>query len=479
MNLPQEVRYRAYADWSTDEIAKINDNVKQSPWHASYHIEPKTGLLNDPNGFSFFNGKYTLFYQNWPFGAAHGLKEWVHTESDDLVHFHETGAELRPDTEHDSHGAYSGSAYEIDGKLFLFYTGNVRDENWVRDPLQIGAWMDKDYNITKCEDVLIHQPSDVTEHFRDPQIFNYKGQFYAIVGAQSLDKSGFVKLYKAVDNNVENWEEVGNLEFGGTGSEYMIECPNLVFVDEKPVLLYCPQGLDKSELNYGNIYPNTYKVCQAFDTANAKLVGASEIQNLDYGFEAYATQGFNAPDGRTLIVSWIGLPDVDYPTDKYDYQGAMSLVKELSIKDGKLYQYPVEAITSLRAESENFATKAETNNTYELELQFPANQKSEILLFADDKGNGLSLTVDTKDGKIILDRSKAGVQYATEFGTTRECSIDPKETSANIFVDNSIIEIFINKGEKVFTSRVFPEEGQNGIQIKSGEPTGTYFELKY
>lgn len=53
MNLPQEVRYRAYADWSKDEIAKINDNVKQSPWHASYHIEPKTGLLNDPNGFSF------------------------------------------------------------------------------------------------------------------------------------------------------------------------------------------------------------------------------------------------------------------------------------------------------------------------------------------------------------------------------------------------------------------------------------------
>ncbi len=157
----------------------------------------------------------------------------------------------------------------------------------------------------------------------------------------------------------------------------------------------------------------------------------------------------------------------------------MSLVKELSIKNGKLYQYPVEAITSLRAASETFANKSETTNTYELELIFPENQKSEILLFADEKGNGLSLTVDTKDGKIILDRSKAGVQYATEFGTSRECSIDTKETSANIFVDNSIIEIFINKGEKVFTSRVFPEEGQNGIKIKSGEASGTYFELKY
>ncbi|PHL03701.1 sucrose-6-phosphate hydrolase [Enterococcus faecium] len=479
MNLPQETRYRAYSDWSKEEIAKINENVNQSPWHASYHIEPRTGLLNDPNGFSFFNGKYNLFYQNWPFGAAHGLKEWIHTESDDLVHFYVTGAELRPDTEHDSHGAYSGSAYEVDGKLFLFYTGNVRDKKWIRDTLQIGAWMDKDHNITKCENILIHKPADVTEHFRDPQIFNYKGQLYTIVGAQNLEKSGFIKVYKATDNNVEIWEEVGNLDFGSTGSEYMIECPNLLFVDEKPVIIYCPQGLDKSELNYDNIYPNTFKICQSFDTENIKLVGASEIQNLDYGFEAYATQGFNTPDGRTLIVSWIGLPDIDYPTDKYNYQGAMSLVKELSIKDGKLYQYPVETITSLRVSSEEFTSKVETNNTYELELTFPTNQKSELLLFSDSKGNGLSLIVDTKEGKIILDRSKAGIQYATDFGTIRECSIDTKETTANIFVDNSIIEIFINKGEKVFTSRVFPENHQNGIQIKSGEPTGKYFELKY
>lgn len=479
MDMPQNVRYRAYSDWTSQEIQEINNNVKKSPWHATYHIEPKTGLLNDPNGFSFFNGKYTLFYQNWPFGAAHGLKQWVHTESEDLVHFTETAVRLLPDHAHDSHGAYSGSAYEIDGKLFLFYTGNVRDENWVRDPLQIGAWMDKEGKIEKFENVLIQQPNDVTEHFRDPQIFEYKGQFFAIVGAQSLDKKGFIKLYKAVDNNVENWEFVGDLKFGGTGSEYMIECPNLVFVDDKPVLLYSPQGLDKSELDYDNIYPNTYKICQTFDTKNAELIGASEILNLDYGFEAYATQGFNAPDGRTLIVSWIGLPDVDYPTDKYDYQGAMSLVKELTIKDGKLYQYPVETITSLRDSEENFSEKSTTSNTYELEVTFPANDKSELLLFADDKGNGLRLTVDTKEGIVTLDRNKAGVQYATDFGTSRHCSIDKDETTANIFVDKSIVEIFINKGEKVFTSRVFPEEGQDGIQIVSGKPSGKYFELKY
>ena len=479
MNLPQEIRYKAYADWTADEITKIKENVAKSPWHVTYHIEPKTGLLNDPNGFSYFNGKFSLFYQNWPFGAAHGLKQWVHTESEDLVHFTETGVVLLPDHPHDSHGAYSGSAYEIDDKLFLFYTGNVRDENWVRDPLQIGAWMDKEGHIEKFEEVLIQQPDDVTEHFRDPQIFDYQGQFYAIVGAQSLEKSGFIKLYKATNNNIKQWEFIGNLEFGGKGSEYMIECPNLVFVDNHPVLLYSPQGLDKSELNYDNIYPNTYKICQSFDTQNAILKGASEIQNLDYGFEAYATQGFNAPDGRALIVSWIGGPDVDYPTDQYDYQGAMSLVKELSIRDGKLYQYPVEAIKELRSTEEIFVEKTTTDNCYELDLTFPANEIGELLLFADTKGNGLRLIVDTINGKVTLDRSQAGVQYATDFGTTRQCDITTNKTQVRIFVDKSIIEIFINKGEKVFTSRVFPEAGQTGIKLLAGQPTGTYFELKY
>ncbi|WP_162011961.1 sucrose-6-phosphate hydrolase [Streptococcus sp. S784/96/1] len=476
MNLPTEIRYRRYEDWTEAEKTKIAENVAKSPWHATYHLEPKTGLLNDPNGFSYFDGKYHLFYQNWPFGAAHGLKQWVHTTSTDLVHFEETGVTLLPDHAHDSHGAYSGSAYEINDKLFLFYTGNVRDENWVRDPLQIGAWMHKDGTIEKFEDVLIQQPEDATEHFRDPQIFDYQGQFYAIVGAQNHEKSGFIKLYKAVDNDVKNWTVVGNLKFGSTGSEYMIECPNLVFVEGKPVLLYSPQGLNKTELAYDNIYPNTYRVFEHFNTEAPALTGNGKLENLDYGFEAYATQGFNSPDGRAFIVSWIGLPDVDYPTDRYDYQGAMSLVKELSIKNGKLYQKPVAAMETLRQSSEALASKKVTGNTYELELTVHANTTADLLLFADEAGNGLRLTVDTKDGKVILDRSACGEQYATDFGTTRDCHIAPSDTSIRLFADKSIVEIFVNDGEKVFTSRVFPAENQTGLIVPKGV-VGTYYEL--
>ena len=176
MEWTTERRYRRYEDWSNDEIKQIKEKMAQSPWHTRYHVEPKTGLLNDPNGFSYFDGKWILFYQNFPFGAAHGLKSWVQLESDDLVHFSETNVKVLPDTKLDSHGAYSGSAMQFGDNLFLFYTGNVRDENWIRHPYQIGALLNKDGKITKIDKVLIDQPSDSTDHFRDPQIFNFKGQ---------------------------------------------------------------------------------------------------------------------------------------------------------------------------------------------------------------------------------------------------------------------------------------------------------------
>ena len=320
----------------------------------------------------------------------------------------------------------------------------------------------------------------MTAHFRDPQIFFHEGEYYTIIGAQDIQKKGIVKLYKAQNSDYHNWTFVGDLDFQNDKTSYMIECPNLVFVDKQPVLLYCPQGMAKNVLPYDNIYPNMYKIADRFDTENAVLINPSDIQNLDYGFEAYATQAFNAPDGRALSVSWLGLPEVAYPTDKFDYQGVLSLVKELKIKDGKLYQYPVEAITSLRKDQgAPFANQTKTNNVYELELTIAADTQAEFILFADENGRGFKILMDTEKGQITIDRSEAGEQYALEFGQTRSCEIEPGSLTANIFIDRSVFEIFINKGEKVFSGRVFPHENQHGIMIKQGDISGTYYELDY
>ncbi|MGT2667619.1 sucrose-6-phosphate hydrolase [Streptococcus rifensis] len=479
MAFDSNLRYRPYEDWSTEEIKQIEENVAKSPWHSHFHIEPRRGLLNDPNGFSYFDGKWQLFYQWFPFGAAHGLKSWVHTSSEDLVHFEETGIVLEPDHPLDTHGMYSGSAMQMEDQLFIFYTGNVRDKDWIRHPYQNGALMDKDGKVVKFDLPLITQPADTTDHFRDPQIFLYDDQYYAIIGGQDLTNKGIIKLYKAVNNDYKNWEEVGDLAFGNDRTAYMMECPNLLFVDNHPVLLYCPQGLDKAVLDYDNIYPNMYKIGQGFDPEKAEILEPSALQNLDYGFECYATQGFNAPDGRALTVSWLGLPDVAYPTDDYDYQGALSLVKELSLKDGKLYQYPVDTITSLRQDEKAFAAQMETNNIYELQLTIPKDSQTELVLCADTDGKGLKLSIDLQEGSFTVDRSQAGEQYALDFGQTRSCSLDNQNTTLAIFMDKSIFEIFINKGEKVFSGRVYPNDDQTGIRLTQGQAEGTFYTLNH
>ena len=155
------------------------------------------------------------------------------------------------------------------------------------------------------------------------------------------------------------------------------------------------------------------------------------------------------------------------------------MVKELTIKDGKLYQYPVAAIKDLGASEEEFSNRSKSKNTYEIELNLEADSQNEIVLLADKDGKGLTINFDLVNGQVTVDRSQAGEQYAQEFGTIRSCSVTNQATTVNIFIDNSVFEIFINKGEKVFSGRVFPHEDQNGILIKSGNPTGTYYELEY
>ena len=80
--------------------------------------------------------------------------------------------------------------------------------------------------------------------------------------------------------------------------------------------------------SYQNIYPNMYTLAETFDLENL-LVQAGPFENLDEGFDVYATQAFNAPDGRHLrSVDW--LPEITYPSDVEGWANGLSLVKELT-----------------------------------------------------------------------------------------------------------------------------------------------------
>ncbi|RPA61263.1 sucrose-6-phosphate hydrolase [Aerococcus agrisoli] len=467
----QQARYRAYADWSPSYLAELNALADQSPWRNQFHIEPKTGLLNDPNGFSYFNGQWHLFYQYYPFGPVHGLKSWNHLVSEDLIHWQALGLGLEADSALDSHGAYSGTAIADGDVLRLFYTGNVRDEDWTRIPLQNTVTMDSD-NQLASEKMTIIPPLDLaTDHFRDPMYFSQNGESWIVIGGQrKSDLKAALYLYKATDNDLTKWTFHSELTVPQADTAYMFECPNINFVDGKAFVTFCPQGISSDQLDSKNIYPNAYFIADAF-TEDGTLTGAGTLQNLDYGFDAYASQLINSPDGRVLGVSWLGLPEVDYPSDDYGYQGALSLVKEYRIQNDQLFQYPVAETLQLRGEEQTFGTQIDLgHNHYEYAFTVDANQTAEIALFANvDKSKAVTLSIDTKNGTLILDRSNMGTTFATDFGTSRQLDLTPGEpVTVNIFADSSVLEIFVNHGAYVLSSRIFPGDKDQTNIIASG-----------
>lgn len=477
----QADRYRNYQEWSEDYKKALDHRADQSPWRNHFHIEPQTGLINDPNGFSFYNGEWQLFYQYYPFGPVHGLKSWYHLTSKDLIHWEKKGIGLLPDSPLDSHGAYSGSAVADGDDLRLFYTGNVRDENWQRHPKQNTVTFNLEKGIFTEKELIIDEIDLATDHFRDPMYFTAHGKSWLVIGGQrASDKKGTLYLYQTETDNLGQWTFHSELPLTQADSAYMFECPNINQVDGKVFVTFCPQGIDQDQLTYQNIYPNAYITADSF-TAEGKLENPGQLQNLDYGFDVYASQLINAPDGRVLGVSWLGLPEVDYPTDQYGYQGALSLVKEFNIRDGQLYQYPVAETRTLRQAPVHFSDHVEVNaNAYEYAFNVASDKEATIYLYADaDQKHFVTLSISTIDGKIKLDRSKMGTEFGTEFGTSRQLDLTGYEkVTVNVFADESILEIFINDGAYVLSSRIFTGSDQQKHIFVEGTDNNVIYPLQ-
>ncbi|PAF16572.1 glycosyl hydrolase family 32, partial [Shouchella clausii] len=85
----------------------------------------------------------------YPFGAMHGMKHWAHVKSADLVNWERLPAALVPVEDYESHGAYSGASLEVDGNLYLYYTGNIKYSAEERSANQCLAIMDQEGKIQK------------------------------------------------------------------------------------------------------------------------------------------------------------------------------------------------------------------------------------------------------------------------------------------------------------------------------------------
>ncbi|MGZ0039265.1 glycoside hydrolase family 32 protein [Paenibacillus ottowii] len=488
MKMTREQKYRLIEQAEPGEIASLQKKVEQCPWRQSFHIQPPTGLLNDPNGFSYYQGEYHLFYQWFPLGTDHGMKYWYHLKSKDLATWNSAGIGITPGDHFDSHGAYSGSALEHEGKLYMMYTGNTRDENWIRHPYQCMAVMDENGQITKWEHPVIdHVPEGYTDHFRDPKLWKDGDSFYCVIGAQRTNSTGCVVLYRSTD--LHTWQFEGELNTGLKSFGYMWECPDYFELNGAGVLVFSPQGLEPSGDENHNIYQSGYVIGQLLDTKTRTLEHGA-FHELDRGFDFYAPQTMIDPQGRRIMVAWMGLPDIEYPTDPNGWAHCLTLPRELTLYEGKLLQRPIPELTTLRRNREDRVadTLSSESKTYEgfkgtaYELICEVDLLDANIFGIEFRASETEKTVikyNAISRKLVLDRSQSGESVAAEYGEVRQCTWDKDHIKLHLFVDTSSVEIFVNDGEEVFTSRIFPHPESDEIRFFADKGEALFQAVKW
>ena len=103
-------RHIRITDMPAEYFQRIQETTRKDPYYPVWHIAPKCGLMNDPNGLCEINGIHHIFYQWFPAGPVHGLKHWYHLTTKDFIHYEDHGVAMYPDTESDSYGCYTGMA---------------------------------------------------------------------------------------------------------------------------------------------------------------------------------------------------------------------------------------------------------------------------------------------------------------------------------------------------------------------------------
>lgn len=437
---------------------KIMNLAKNDPWYPSYHIAPKHGLLNDPNGLAYINGYYHIFYQWYPFGPVHGLKYWYHLVTKDFISFEDKGIALAPDMDADDRGCYTGMMLQEQ----VYYTG-------VHGPDKLPSVCKADFKNEKLTNkrTLFEMDSNLTtRNFRDPYVWAHNGYYYMLNGAETLDNKGVMTLHQSSDG--ESFEYKGLLNIQSAPEAYMFECPNYTEIEGKGLLIYSPQGMSEtSKFNYRNIFSVVYSVGNRMNTQKSSF-DAEEYLEVDKGFDFYAPQIFN--DGkRTLLIGWLGNSKCEYPSDKNQWAHMLTIPREISIKNQRLVQKPISEMKKLRKMVVSIEKNMILESTaFEILINPAKNFK---LCLQNSQGHALIFSANEKE--YCLDRQQTTVPFNHQYGQQRFAKRKDSTNDITIYVDHSAIEIFCDNGETVFTGRFFIEN------LSSLELVGTEGTLYY
>ena len=454
-----------------------------------YHVTPTTGWLNDPNGFSYFDGQYHLFYQYNPYSTHWDSMHWGHLVSEDMLNWKRLPAALAPDTWYDNFGVFSGSAITApDGRHLLIYTGvevigEARGEGVPCRQTQCLAFGDG-INYVKYENNPVITPEMLPEgyseeDFRDPKIWyeEKEGVYYSIIGASTEENDGAVVLFRSPD--LYNWEYVSTLDQGGGDYGYMWECPDLFRLGDTDFIPILPMKMvaKGNEFHAGN---NAAYLAGIYDRETHTFMRKA-IRSIDYGIDFYAPQSTVTPDGRRVMTAWMQTPETMHRTPPgAKWFGQLTIPRELSEKDGLLIQRPIREIEAYRKDPVYYddvyvkeCTRLTGVEGRSLDLTVRVKPAGDALYqkftikVAEDEEFYTSITYDPADSMLYFDRTYSGFMHYIISERKAHVRDRGGEIQLRLMIDRFSVEIFVNDGEQVMSNTIYTRQSADGISFEA------------
>ena len=185
---------------------------------------------------------------------------------------------------------------------------------------------------------------------------------------------------------------------------------------------------------------------------------------LDYGMDFYAPQTTVLPDGRRIMIAWMKSWDACVITNSQEWQGMMTLPRELILKDGTIRQRPVRELEKYHQNAyvyENVEIDGDAvlpgveGRTIDLMITLKGGEYTvfEMKLAANDEYE--TSFIYYKASRILeIDRTYCGVKK--DVVCVRKIRIEKSMglEKMRFVLDRQSIELFINDGQQVATTAI-------------------------
>jgi sucrose-6-phosphate hydrolase SacC (GH32 family) len=372
------------------------------------------------------------------------------------VHWKDWPVALWPDTEFDNNGVYSGNLVIDDAGIpTALYTGNTftRKKTYGMLARSYDGLLTWEKKMVMDDD---QRPNDASPVHWDAQIWKEEGIWYQLIGGTENNK-GAAHIWSSPD--LENWMYRKSIYSSDFGNYW--ELPYLVNFDGKYALFigrgnpYWLGVYDKESLTFTPDSPKPESMDNGFY----------------YSFNLHMTDHKGSGgQKRQLMHGWITGPESPTKTVPY-WQGAHAIPRVVTWIGDRLWQEPVPEIQALRGK--HYSYKDLTGNhllsdvngdCLEIKATFNPGSAKRFgikLRVSPDEQAFTRIFFDTESGTFGVDGEALNKNPQKSYLNHME------EVTMHIFLDRSIIEVFVNGSAQ--TARVFPDANSLGFGVFSAE----------